>query len=114
MRASDRAIIAPHVHVEYSFATTCDLVLLYRIALHLAGCSQPNLDAPRAHEGSLFNATAMRIHPIFTRSRIGTGDEKPDALSPLGIPGSFGDPTKGAGRSFELFDIAKSIPIRGA
>src|ERR1051325_6515739 len=73
--------IARRVHVEYSSRMRIALSLVMLIIL--AGCSQPNVDAPPPSEGSLFNASAMRIHPIFSQIKDWTGDEKPDGFEVL-------------------------------
>ena len=72
----------------------------------LAGCSQPSIDRAVPAEQSLFSATAMRIHPIFTQIRDWTGDGVPDGLEVLiEFQDQFGDPTKAAGTvMFELYE----------
>src|ERR1051325_3565271 len=100
--------IARRVHVEYSSRMRIALSLVMLIIL--AGCSQPNVDAPPPSEGSLFNASAMRIHPIFSQIKDWTGDEKPDGFEVLlEFQDQFGDPTKAAGTvMFELFDYRQA------
>ncbi len=60
----------------------------------------------------LFDARAMRIHPIFTQVKDWTGDNKPDGLEALiEFEDQFDDSTKAAGRViFELFEYRKTSP----
>jgi hypothetical protein len=62
----------------------------------------------------LFGPVAMRIHPIFTRVKDWTGDNKPDGVEALiELQDQFGDPTKAAGRVvFELYSFQKFDPQR--
>jgi hypothetical protein len=78
----------------------------------LAGCSQADIDPAPAAESPLFEASAMRIHPIFTEVKDWTGDGTPDGLEVLlEFQDRFGDPTKAAGTvMFELYDYRRTNP----
>ena len=56
----------------------------------------------------------MRIHPIFTRVRDWSSDQKPDGIDALiEFQDQFGDPCKAAGTiTFEVFDFQKFSPER--
>jgi hypothetical protein len=84
---------------------------LLTIAL-LAGCYQPTIDPPPGNDLTLFNATSMRIHPIFTQLKNWTGAEKPDGVEVLlEFQDQFGDPTKADGTIlFELFEYRQANP----
>jgi hypothetical protein len=82
----------------------------------LAGCS--TLQDPGAPpDPSLFEATAMRIHPIFSGPKDWNSDGKPDGIEVLlEFQDRFSDPTKAAGTvMFELYDFRAAHPDpRGA
>lgn len=76
------------------------LILLVMIPL---GCSASTKSAP--FDPSMFGATSMRIHPIFTQIDDWTGDGKNDGIEALiEFQDPFGDPCKAAGTViFEVF-----------
>ena len=89
--------------------------LILSLAWILAGCQSEPLPSPRSNaEAVLFGPVAMRIHPIFTRVKDWTGDNKPDGVEALvELQDQFGDPTKAAGRVvFELYSFQKFDPQR--
>ncbi|MFI5380217.1 MAG: hypothetical protein ACHRHE_13040 [Tepidisphaerales bacterium] len=91
--------------------------LILPAALILAGCSNPDFSEDMPKEDKLFNASAMRIHPIFTQVKSWTGGEKPDGIDVmLEFQDPFGDPTKASGIvRFELYEYRKGNPeMRGA
>ena len=91
------------------------LALISLLAL-LAGCSTAQ-DPGAAPDPSLFSATAMRIHPIFSGPKDWNSDGKPDGIEVLlEFQDRFSDPTKAAGTvMFELYDFRAAHPDpRGA
>jgi hypothetical protein len=62
----------------------------------------------------MFRAVSMRIHPIFTRVRDWTTDQRPDGIDALiEFQDQFGDPCKASGTViFELFEFQKFDPER--
>lgn len=91
------------------------LRLMLLVALVSTGCGEKKTGAPRTPiEQQMFGASAMRIHPIFTRVRDWTADGKPDGIDALiEFQDPFGDPTKAAGRViFELHTYQKYNPDR--
>lgn len=78
----------------------------------LAGCAQPNTTRAPANQQSLFGATAMRIHPIFSQFKDWTGDGQIDGVEVLlEFQDQFGDPTKAAGTAmFELYGYRRANP----
>jgi len=89
--------------------------LLLSLLVILLGCQTEPAPSPRsAAEMALFGPVAMRIHPIFTRVKDWTGDNKPDGVEALvELQDQFGDPTKAAGRViFELYSFQKFDPQR--
>lgn len=85
--------------------------------LSLGGCGIVDITADDGPEPSLFVASAMRIHPIFTEVKDWTGDGKPDGVEVLlEFQDRFGDPTKAAGTvMFELYEYRGANPDpRGA
>lgn len=90
--------------------------LIIPVALILAGCSNPDFSEDMPKEENLFNASAMRIHPIFTQVKNWTGTDKPDGIEVmLEFQDPFGDPTKASGIvRFELYEYRKGEPeMRG-
>ena len=90
--------------------------LIIPVALFLAGCSNPDFSEDMPKEDNLFNASAMRIHPIFTQVKNWTGGDKPDGIDVmLEFQDPFGDPTKASGIvRFELYEYRKGYPeMRG-
>jgi hypothetical protein len=86
------------------------------MALILAGCSNPDFSEDQPKEENLFNASAMRIHPIFTQVKSWSGTDKPDGIEVmLEFQDPFGDPTKASGIvRFELYEYRKGNPeMRG-
>jgi hypothetical protein len=89
--------------------------LLLSLVLVVLGCQSEPAPSPRSSaESALFGPVAMRIHPIFTRVKDWTGDNKPDGVEALvELQDQFGDPTKAAGRViFELYSFQKFDPQR--
>src|SRR5438552_3586026 len=80
-------------------------ILIPLIALLLAGCTNPDFLTDKPADETLFAASAMRIHPIFTQVKDWTGDKKPDGIEVLlEFQDPFTDPTKAAGIvRFELY-----------
>ena len=61
----------------------------------LAGCSTSEDIAGASSDPSLFAATAMRIHPIFSQVKDWTGDGKLDGVEALlEFSDGFGDPNE--------------------
>jgi hypothetical protein len=62
----------------------------------------------------MFGPSSMRIHPIFTRLKDWSGDDKPDGIDALiEFSDQFNDPTKASGTViFELFEFQKFNPER--
>src|SRR5688572_5742706 len=87
------------------------IIPLLALAL-LAGCYQSNLESAPPNDPTLFNATSMRIHPIFTQLKNWVGAEKPDGIEVLlEFQDQFGDPTKADGTvMFELFEYRQANP----
>ncbi len=77
----------------------------------MAGCRGP-IHHGDSDGADLFNAVAMRIHPIFTQVKDWTGDGKPDGVEVLiELSDRFSDPTKADGQvMFELFDYRPQNP----
>jgi hypothetical protein len=76
------------------------------IATALAGCSsEPKPTTRTPANPHIFDATSMRIHPVFTKVADFDGDNLPDGVEAvLQFQDQFGDPTKAVGRvTFELF-----------
>jgi hypothetical protein len=86
-------------------------LLLLAIAW-VTGCSQPDFDKESTADVSLFNATSMRIHPIFTQVKDFNNDSKPDGFEVLmDFQDQFGDPSKAAGSiMFEAFVYVEGSP----
>lgn len=83
----------------------------------LVSCTQGGIEPPSPSEPSLFDASAMRVHPIFSDIKDWTGDGRPDGVEVLlEFQDRFGDPTKAAGTVlFELFEYRRGNPDpRGA
>ena len=88
------------------------LLVLGLSVLSVTGCTQPSFEEPLPEEGELFNASAMRIHPIFTQVKDWTGDGTADGIEVLlEFQDVFGDPTKAAGTvMFELHGYRPGNP----
>src|SRR5947209_5896892 len=82
------------------------------VLLALCSCQQYEEPSPTEKHADLFNATDMRIHPIFTQIMDWTGDGKPDGVEALvEFQDQFGDPTKASGKIlFELFEYRYGFP----
>lgn len=107
-----RVGLAPAEALAYILGMRCIAVIFG--VLVLAGCSQPRIlegDAQEVDE-SLFAATSMRIHPIFTQVKDWTGDGRDDGIEVLvEFRDQFGDPVKAAGTvMFELYDYRIANP----
>lgn len=85
------------------------------LMLGLGGCqtvrSAFTSESPSV-DPTLFAASTMRIHPIFTQVRDWDSDGKIDGIEALvEFSDQFGDPTKCAGRViFELYEFRRAYP----
>ena len=92
-------------------ANRLKLVLTFSLLLLAAGCSSAPMERD-SDEVSMFGASRMRLHPIFTQVKDWTGDNVPDGVeAEIEFQDQFGDPTKCAGKVlFELFGYRKGFP----
>lgn len=76
----------------------------------VAGCSRPARPSPDPE--AIFEPSAMRLHPVFTRVADWTADGRPDGIEALiELQDRFGDPTKASGRViFELYAYRSDQP----
>lgn len=82
------------------------------LSLALIGGCAGNEELGDGSESTLFDATAMRIHPIFSGPKDWTGDGQADGLEVLlEFQDRFSDPTKAAGTvMFELYEFRPAQP----
>ena len=83
------------------------------IAAAVAGCSsEPKPTVRTPANPHIFDATSMRIHPVFTKVADFDGDNNPDGIEAvLQFQDQFGDPTKAVGRViFELYQYRPYNP----
>jgi hypothetical protein len=87
---------------------SCALVVL------ASGCKSDTASAKAEQDIAMFRPVSMRIHPIFTRLRDWTTDQKPDGIDALiDFQDQFGDPCKARGTViFELYDFQRFSPER--
>jgi len=90
------------------------VLLLIALFASASGCKSGANSAKAAEDLAMFRPVSMRIHPIFTRLRDWTTDQKPDGIDALiEFQDQFGDPCKAAGTViFELYDFQKFSPER--
>lgn len=88
------------------------LLCLTLLAGSIAGCSASDDIAGANSDPSLFAATAMRIHPIFSGPKDWNSDGKLDGVEVLlEFQDRFSDPTKAAGTvMFELYEYRPAQP----
>jgi hypothetical protein len=84
------------------------------LALACMSCQQsdPYYQQSGTAASSMFSATSMRIHPIFTQLKDWTSDGRVDGVEALvEFQDTFGDPTKASGKIiFELFEFRNGWP----
>jgi len=76
----------------------------------IGGCSSESKPAVRTPANPrLFDATGMRLHPVFTKISDFDGDGQPDGIEAVvQFQDQFGDPTKAVGRL--VFDLYRFRP----
>jgi len=86
--------------------------LIALILVLSVGCQRKELASRTTQDQTLFGATAMRVHPIFSSIKDWTNDGQPDGIEALvEFQDRFADPTKAAGKVvFELFDYRTGHP----
>lgn len=74
--------------------------------------TDPLRTRPQPRDEAAFGPTAMRLHPVFTRVKDWSGDDRPDGIEAMvEFQDAFGDPTKASGRViFELFEFKPNQP----
>ena len=100
--------IANRINMNFRIFAVC--TFLFAVSL-LAGCTSAPMERD-TDEVSIFGASRMRLHPIFSQVKDWTGDNLPDGVeAELEFQDQFGDPTKCAGKvMFELFAYRKGYP----
>lgn len=94
-------------------ARTClAALLLLTVPVGCQSTQRVGSEPAQARDESVFGPAAMRLHPVFTRVKDWTGDDRADGVEAMvEFQDAFGDPAKAAGRViFELYEYRAAQP----